>query len=86
MRGFRWVFLTRSAVMMGLSLFMTSSPTTSPTLTLEATAVLAILALIGAAGSALTLGLASDRIGRVPLVCGATVFMASAPPSFVFVS
>lgn len=88
-RNFRWVFLTRCFVMLGLVLFVTFieyyfAQVAHSAAFLQATAMNAIMALLGALSMTLVLGSVSDRMRRrVPLVCGSAALMALAALSFV---
>jgi MFS family permease len=86
--NFRWVFLTRFSLMMGLWLFETFieyylDDVLHLTNFIQATSILAGLALIGALVSAIVAGWLSDHIGRVKIVYIASGMMALAASAFV---
>lgn len=86
--NFRWVFLTRLSLMMGLWLFQTFIEYYLDDVLhldnfIEATGVLAGLALVGAVVSAVAAGWLSDKTGRVKIVYLASGLMALAASAFV---
>jgi MFS family permease len=87
--NFTIVFLTRSAIMLGLAMFMTYveyyfARVQNVTNFVATTALIAILALGGGVISGILSGVLSDRMKRrAPVVCVATLCMGAA--SFAFV-
>jgi MFS family permease len=87
--NFTIVFLTRTAIMLGLAMFMTYveyyfARVQNVTNFVATTALIAVLALGGGVISGILSGMLSDRMKRrAPVVCVATLFMGAT--SFVFV-
>ncbi len=86
--NFRWVFITRLLLMLGLWLFQTFieyylDDVLHLTNFIQATGLLGGLALIGAVASAFVGGWLSDVVGRVKIVCLASGLMAAATTVFV---
>lgn len=87
--NFTIVFLTRTAIMLGLSLFMTYveyyfARVQNVANFVATTALIAVLALGGGVISGILSGVLSDRMKRrAPVVCVATLFMSAT--SFAFV-
>jgi MFS family permease len=90
--NFTLVFLTRTAIMLGLAMFMTYveyyfARVQNVTNFVATTALIAVLALGGGVISGVLSGVLSDRMKRrAPVVCVATLFMAATSFAFVVAS
>jgi Na+/melibiose symporter-like transporter len=88
MRNYRWVFVARFLVITGLTLFLTfieyyfAQVVRAPDF-VQATAAVALVALLVAVAAAVALGFLSDRTRRVPLAFAATLVMALAAVLFL---
>lgn len=89
--NFTLVFLTRMAIMLGITMFMTyieyyfARVQQTPHF-VATTAIIAVLALGGGTVSGILSGVLADRMKRrAPVVCVATLFMAAAAFAFVVV-
>jgi len=88
MRNYRWVFVARFLVIMGLTLFLTfieyyfAQVVRTPDF-VQATIAVALVALLVAVVGAVALGFVSDRTRRVPLAFAATLVMAVAAVLFL---
>jgi len=81
--NFRWVFVSRALVMLGIAFFMTFIEYYLARIAgisdfAQATAAVAMVALTGAVFGAALFGSVSDRTGRVSLVFVATLMMGAA--------
>lgn len=89
--NFTLVFLTRTAIMLGITIFMTYveyyfARVQNVSNFVATTALIAVLALGGGVLSGILSGVLSDRIKRrAPIVCVATLFMAATSFAFVVV-
>jgi MFS family permease len=91
-RNFTIVFLTRTAIMLGMTMFMTYveyyfARVQNVTNFVATTALIAVLALGGGVVSGILSGVLSDRMKRrAPVVCVATLFMSATSFAFVVAS
>jgi len=86
--NYRWVFIARFLVIMGVTLFLTFveyyfARVVHATDFVQATATVALVALLVAIGGAVLGGLVSDRTRRVPLAMVSTLVMALAAGLFL---